>query len=127
MMSGRAGIGCAIALAAAAAACRRDVPAPVTAIITGPQLTFEPSGRGTLVRLIVPDSQEINARIPPAIELSDGSVLRFAAAGVTPDSAYYTEAPVAWLSYPADTLHGLLRAGICNRGELVCRAVKVRL
>lgn len=94
---------------------------------TGPRITFERLGDATLLRLVVPDSQEVNARIPPALELADGSVIRFGGASVTADSSYYTEPPVARLAFRADTVHGVLRAGICNRGELVCRVVKIRL
>jgi hypothetical protein len=91
------------------------------------QLAFAREGAGTRVVLVAAPNLEINARVPPALELADGSVLRFTAPALTPDSAYFAAPPVAWLEQPADTLHGTLRVGVCQRGEAVCRRIAIAL
>jgi hypothetical protein len=91
------------------------------------QLAFAHEGARTRVVLVAAPNLEINAKVPPALELADGSVLRFTAPALTPDSAYFAAPPVAWIEQPADTLHGTLRVGVCQRGEEVCRRIAIAL
>jgi hypothetical protein len=65
----------------------------------------------------------INARLKPALERKDGSVLRFEAASVTADSSYFTAPPVLIVHGGAA---GIVRASVCGEGESVCRMVEVR-
>ncbi len=85
------------------------------------------SGARTRVVLIAAPNLEINAQVAPALELAGGPVLRFASPALTPDSAYFTAPPVAWLDHPADTVHGTLRVGVCERGQEVCRRIAIPL
>jgi hypothetical protein len=91
------------------------------------QLAFAREGARTRVVLVAAPNLEINAKVPPALELADGSVLRFTASELTPDSAYFAAPPAAWLEHPADTVHGTLRVGVCQRGEEVCRRIAIAL
>src|SRR5216684_67109 len=59
-------------------------PPPLVALEAGPQL-----------RLVAAPGVRINARLKPALELDDGSVLRFDSPRMTPDSAYFAAPPVA--------------------------------
>ncbi|MDQ3136766.1 MAG: hypothetical protein M3Q93_04170, partial [Gemmatimonadota bacterium] len=63
----------------------------------------------------------------PALELSDGTVLRFDAARLTADSAYFTEPTTALLSGRRADVHGTLRASVCRDDEQVCRTVTLEL
>lgn len=76
-----------------------------------PALSAEP---GAGVRL--------NARVPPALELPDGRILRLTNGAITPDSAYYTEAP--WTRRPASLPStATLRVSYCRTDEALCRTV----
>jgi hypothetical protein len=81
---------------------------------------------GTRLTLIAKSNVQINARLKPALELKDGTVLRFDTPHITADSAYFTAAPELLL--PAGmTARGKIRASVCDSGEAVCRLATVAL
>ena len=89
-------------------------------------LTLEQVREPVGLRLILhPEAgARINARLKPALELADGTILRFDAAGLSPDSAYFAEAPE--LTLPSGSSpRGKLRASVCREGEHVCRIIEV--
>jgi hypothetical protein len=85
------------------------------------------TGEQTRLTLVPSPSIKLNARLKPALELSDGSILRFDAARLTPDSAYFAEPPVATLSGRHRRVRGTLRASICENDAPVCRALVIEL
>jgi hypothetical protein len=91
------------------------------------RVTATPSGPDTRLTLHAESGLKINARLAPALELADGTVLRFEAAERTADSAYYAEPPRALLPGRHARVHGTLRASVCRDDEQVCRAVKVEI
>jgi len=105
-------------LAAALVACGR--PAPLS-------LEIESGGGGQRLEVRAAPGLRLNARLAPALELADGRVIRFTSPVLTADSAYFAVAPTAWLPGGSGRPHGLLRAGVCVEGTLVCRVVAVRL
>ena len=110
------------ALLAAAAACS----APPKA--SGPlHLTIAPAGPDTRLTLYATPRLQVNARVAPALELSDGTVLRFRTGRRTADSAYFAEPPSALLRGRHDRVHGTLRASVCRDDEQVCRSLTVEL
>ncbi len=82
---------------------------------------------GTRLTLVVPDSLKVNARLVPALELTNGTVVRLDQGARTADSAYFLTPPTALVSFPADAIHGTLRIGVCRKGEQVCEQREVRL
>jgi hypothetical protein len=99
------------ALVVTVAACRPAVPF---------RLALE-RGRVSRLQLVGAPGARINARLKPALELADGTVLRFDSPHVTADSAYFLDAPT--VDAPLrDTVHrGILRASVCSEGEQLCR------
>jgi thiol-disulfide isomerase/thioredoxin len=81
----------------------------------------EPVAGGTRLTLEPEGGARINARAKPALELADGSVLRFDSPHLTPDSAYFAEPPTVLAPRGANLKHGTLRASICPAGERYCR------
>ncbi|MEO8449980.1 MAG: hypothetical protein ABI647_09330 [Gemmatimonadota bacterium] len=65
----------------------------------------------------------INARLKPVIELDSGGRVEFSAAGITEDSAYFTEPPRAHLGPAARSVKGILRVGVCPAGLNVCQSL----
>ena len=65
----------------------------------------------------------ISARLKPALELDDGTVLRFDSPLLTSDSAYYAVPPTA--APPGGAHRGTLRASICRSGEGICQSVRL--
>lgn len=108
----------ALAAGALALGCRSDLP-PSDAL----RLDTAPAGGDTRLTLIAPPGFKLNARVKPALELSEGTVLRFDSPYLTPDSAYFTRPPTALLAGSARRVRGTLRASICQPDELVCRSV----
>ena len=98
----------------------RGRPAPLA-------LSTAPVGAGTRVTLVAAPGLRINARLKPALELEDGTVLRFDSPGLTADSAYFAEPPVAVVAHRRASLHGTLRASVCGLHEQVCRSVRLKL
>jgi hypothetical protein len=105
-----------------AAACSR------TPIEPGPlHVTIAPAGPDTRLTLHAAPHLKINARVAPALELDDGSLLRFRIGARTIDSAYYAEPPSAVLPGRHDRVHGTLRASVCRDDEQVCRVVRAEI
>jgi hypothetical protein len=95
---------------------------------SGPlHVTTAPSGRDTRLTLHAAPHLKINARLAPALELGDGTVLRFGAGLLTADSAYYAEPPSSVLPGRHARVHGILRASVCRDDEQVCRAVRMEI
>jgi hypothetical protein len=66
----------------------------------------------------------INARVPPALELSSGEIIQLAAGRVLPDSSYFVEPP--WAARPAGVrLRGVLRVSFCRESEALCRSAAI--
>ena len=78
--------------------------------------------QGKRVLAVVPAAGfRINAHAPPALELSNGEIIRLAAGRVLPDSSYFVEPP--WAARPAGVrLRGVLRVSFCRVDEQLCRA-----
>jgi hypothetical protein len=87
----------------------------------------EPSAESTRLVLVAAPGLRINARVKPALELTDGTVLRFDSPHLTADSAYFTRPPTATLPGAGRRVAGTLRASVCSEHELVCRAVTLEL
>ena len=108
----------ALAAGALALGCGPDGPAPDAL-----RVTTAPAGGDTRLTLIAPPGVKLNARVKPALELRDGTVLRFDSPHLTPDSAYFTRPPTVLLAGPSRRVKGTLRASVCRPDELVCRSV----
>jgi hypothetical protein len=104
-----------------AAACSRTAAEPAL------YLTTTGAGPDTRLTLHAAPHLKINARVAPALELGDGTVLRFRTGLRTADSAYYTEPPSAVLAGRHTRVHGTIRAGVCRDDEQVCRVVKAEI
>ena len=78
---------------------------------------------GSSLRLVATPGVRINARLKPALELDDGTVLRFDSPRVTPDSAYFAAAPTA--APPEGARRGTLRVSVCPSGEGICRSLEI--
>jgi len=109
-----------ILLLAAACSGERGPGAPV-------RLEISPAGEHTLVTLIPASHIKLNARLKPALELADGSVLRFDTPRLTADSAYFAEPPAAVLPGRHSRVRGTLRASVCENDAPVCRALVLEL
>jgi hypothetical protein len=95
---------------------------------SGPlHLALSAAGPDTRLTLTAEPGLKINARLAPALELADGTVLRFAAGERSADAAYFSEPPTAWLAGRHAEVHGTLRASVCHADELVCRSVTLSL
>ncbi len=79
---------------------------------------------GPPLRLVAAPGVRINARLKPALELDDGTVVRFDSPHVTADSAYFTAAPTAAPPLTGNR-HGTLRLSVCPAGEKICRLVEM--
>jgi hypothetical protein len=103
-----------LAAAVLAAACRSVPPAAPMRLVRG-----EHAGQRTLA--VIPSREaRINARVPPALELSGGSVLRLSNGRVSSDSAYFLEPP--WQIDPGlRAVSGALRVSYCRLDEALCR------
>jgi hypothetical protein len=86
-----------------------------------------PSGPDTRLTLHAGPHVKINARLAPALELDDQTILRFRTGLRTADSAYYTEPPSAVLPGRHAQVHGTLRASVCRDDEQICRAVRMEI
>ncbi len=72
--------------------------------------------------LLATPRARINARLKPALELEDGTVLRFDSPHLTPDSAYFTDAPTVEAPSVPGAQRGIVRASVCPAGEKICRS-----
>lgn len=104
----RAGV---VALMLAVAACRPAVPF---------QLAVE-HGEVSRLRLVGAPGAHINARLKPALELEDGTVLRFDSPHLTADSAYFADSPTVEAPRAGPVHAGIVRASVCSAGEKLCR------
>jgi len=100
----------ALLLLATATACQSHPP--LVALQPGPPL-----------RLVAASGVRINARLKPALELDDRTVLRFDSPLVTPDSAYFAAAPTA--APHEGARRGTLRVSVCPSGEAICRSLEI--
>jgi hypothetical protein len=107
------------ALAMGALACGKQPEGPLSVVQTRVP-------EGIRLTLIAKSSVQINAQLKPALELKDGTILRFDTPHVTADSAYFTASPELLLptGIPAK---GKIRASVCDSGEAVCRLAVVSL
>jgi len=79
-------------------------------------------GREAILTVVPADDLRINARVPPAIELAAGGIVRLARGRVTMDSSYFVEPP--WeVRPPGVPIRGTLRVSFCRTDETVCRSV----
>jgi hypothetical protein len=105
-----------------AAACSRTPIEPGALHVTA-----APAGPNTRLTLHAAPHVKINARVAPALELEDGTLLRFSIGARTPDSAYYAEPPSADLPGRHSRVHGTVRASVCRDDEQVCRVVRAEI
>jgi hypothetical protein len=112
----------ALAVGLAGIACR-----PGTESAPALRVVSEHSAGTTTLALVASPGIRINARVKPALELPDGTVLRFDSPFQTPDSSYYTRPPTASLPGEGRRAEGTLRASVCEADELVCRSIVLRL
>jgi hypothetical protein len=110
----------ASALALALLACGGERPAAPF------RVTASAAGADTRLTLHAAPGYKVNARLAPALELPDGTVLRFDATR-TADSSYFAEPAHALLPGRHAQVHGTLRASVCRLDELVCRSLTLRL
>jgi hypothetical protein len=75
---------------------------------------------GPPLRLVAAPGVRINARLKPALELEDGTVVRFDSPRLTVDSAYFAAAPTA-AAPRSESRYGTLRLSVCPAGERLCR------
>jgi hypothetical protein len=114
-----------VAVTALAAGCSTDrapaAPPPLLRIET------EAAGDDTRLTLIPASSIKINARVKPALELPDGTVLRFDGAELSADSAYFSRPPTALLPGRHREVSGTIRASVCESDAPVCRSLVLDL
>ena len=78
-------------------------------------------GREAILAVVPAKDLRINARVPPAIELAAGRVVRLARGRVSRDSSYFLEPP--WeVRPPGVPIRGTLRVSFCRLDETVCRS-----
>ena len=90
-------------------------------------LTTTASGSKTRLTLYAAPHLKVNAQVAPALELNDGSVLRFRTGRRTADSTYFAEPPSTVLPGRHETVHGTLRASVCRDDEQICRSLRVEI
>jgi hypothetical protein len=112
----RAALGLALVLACSAVGDRSVAPLRVSRSV---------EQGGTRIALVPSPGIRVNARLRPALELADGSVLRFDSR-LTPDSAYFAEPPSVLVRRSWKDIHGTLRASICG-DDAACRPFVLEL
>ena len=112
----------ALAVALVGSGCRSGAgSAPLLRVVS------ERSAGVTTLTLVPAPGIRVNARVKPALELTDGTVLRFDSPHQTPDSSFFTRPPTLSLPGERRRAEGTLRASVCEADELVCRSVVLRL
>jgi hypothetical protein len=96
-------------------------PAPLLRVET------EAAGADTRLTLVPAASIKLNARVTPALELPDGTVLRFDGADLSADSSYFARPPSALLPGRHRKVRGTLRASVCENDAPVCRSLVLEL
>jgi hypothetical protein len=91
------------------------------------RIVYSPAGDSTRLTLVPVAGIRINARLKPALELPDGTVLRFDSPSLTADSAYFEAPPYASVAGSRRTAKGTLRASICGDDERACHGVVLEL
>jgi hypothetical protein len=87
---------------------------------SAPPVTLVPRDGSSALAVVPAAGIRINARVPPALEFADGSIIRLGRGALTTDSAYFTDPP--WAPVNGRSLHGArLRVSYCLPGEAVCR------
>jgi hypothetical protein len=86
-----------------------------------------PAGADTRLTLVAAPDLKVSARLKPALELPDGTVLRFDAPALTADSSYFAVPATALLRGRHPHVRGTLRASVCGVTELVCHSLSLRL
>jgi len=104
---------------------RRRIEALLAEPVSGLHLEAAPGPDGTRLTLVPEPGVRINARVRPALELADGTVLRFEARRLTADTAYFAEPPTTYAPAGARLRGATLRASVCLPAEKVCRVVTV--
>jgi hypothetical protein len=107
----KAAFGLVFVLACSAAGDRADPPLQVRHWV---------EGDGTRLALAASPGVRLNARLKPALELADGTILRFDSPRLTADSAYFAEPPSTFVRMPWRDVHGTLRASLCG-DDAACR------
>jgi hypothetical protein len=100
----------------------------VVACRQAPEVRLEAGTRAgqPILWLAAAPGDRINARLPPAVELEGGTIIRLAQGRVTADSAYFRESP--WgIRPPGTAARGTLRVSLCRDGEGFCRTVALPL
>ena len=106
-----------VSLIAIAACGYSSGPAPV-------RLQAGSRGGEAILAVVPAEDLRINARVPPAIELAAGRIVRLARGRVSMDSSYFLEPP--WEVRPSKVpIRGTLRVSFCRPDETVCRSVMV--
>ena len=85
-----------------------------------------PAGDSTRLTLVPLPGVRINARLKPALELADGTVLRFDSSRLTADSAYFADPPSVFVAGREAAINGRVRASVCG-DEATCRPVELDL
>jgi len=88
---------------------------------TAPHLRATPSGDSLRLEVVVEPGAQLNALLPPVIELDGGRRIAFQAMGVTADSAYLTGPATAMVARAGLPAEGVLRTSYCRASELLCR------
>lgn len=83
-------------------------------------------GSGQRLSVVADPDFKINARLPPALDLPDSTILRFRSDSVDADSAYFTAPPTAFFNGGTPP-HGKLHVGICRKNQTVCNVVTLRI
>ncbi len=118
----RAWVAALVVAAAAAAGCADEAPSDAPL-----RLETAPAGGDTRLTLVPASHVKLNARLKPALELGDGSVLRFDSPRLSADSAYFADPPSAILPGRHERVRGTLRASICESDAPVCRGIVLQL
>jgi hypothetical protein len=121
-MTAAAAIGAGVLAASALVSCASPADSPALL-----RLRTAPAGPDTRLTLLAAPGLEINARLAPALELPNGTIVRFITGRRTADSAYFAEPPSARLPGRHDRVHGTLRASVCRQDELVCHSIALQL
>jgi hypothetical protein len=108
------------ALLLAALACAGERPPQVLRVTTAR------AGADTRLTLIAAPGYQVSARLAPALELHDGTLIRFEGRR-TQDSSYFAAPAAALLPGRHTRVHGTLRASVCREDERVCRSLAIEL
>jgi hypothetical protein len=88
-----------------------------------PPVTLVPRDGSSALAVVPAAGVRINARVPPALEFADGSIVRLDRGALTTDSAYFAEPP--WASVGASLTAARLRVSYCRFDEPVCRTTVI--